>query len=285
VPLAYEPQTYWDKRARKYAKIEDGLKAVCCIGADDYNRYMDFLQKKAIFSTVKMPTRSRVLDVGCGVGRISFEFAARGIEVYGLDISKEMVEVAKAKSRDVEFLVMDSGRLGFRKNLFDLAIAVTVLQHVTKEETMRAAIQEMIRVVKPTGKVAIMEHIARKEKPPVFHMAFRTKKQWVRLFERERAVLVQERAVDLAPFKRWVMSLGKVYLRVKGEISDGKLASHLIGEDEVLGRRGPTTRKAYEILMKIALTISRPFDLYLSRIQTFNNFAAQILLVFQKCHD
>src|SRR4051794_12212840 len=45
------------------------------------------------------PARGAVLDAGCGTGQVSLPLAARGYEIRGIDISKEMVEIARAKLR------------------------------------------------------------------------------------------------------------------------------------------------------------------------------------------
>jgi SAM-dependent methyltransferase len=75
---------------------------------------------------------ARILDVGCGPGRHSLEFARRGYEVVGIDISEEFVRVAQASAREeqldrVTFSRMDARKLqddGALNDSFDLVVCL-----------------------------------------------------------------------------------------------------------------------------------------------------------------
>ncbi len=58
-----------------------------------------------------------VLDVACGTGGFTLEFARRGFRVVGVDLSVEMVRIARRKARerglDAEFIVGDMRRFSF----------------------------------------------------------------------------------------------------------------------------------------------------------------------------
>jgi len=72
----------------------------------------------------------RILDVGCGTGRVSFEFADRGYEVIGLDPSHKMLSEAAMKAGDhrgiVRLVQGDAQSLPFAKGVFDAALVVHV---------------------------------------------------------------------------------------------------------------------------------------------------------------
>lgn len=51
--------------------------------------------------------RSRVLDAGCGPGRVGAELAARGHRVVGVDADRELIEAARADHPDPQWLVAD----------------------------------------------------------------------------------------------------------------------------------------------------------------------------------
>lgn len=74
-----------------------------------------------------LPKDSKILDVGCGIGRHSIELAKRGYKVIGIDISKGMLEEAKRRARDagveVEFIKADATKFK-RKEEFDAAICL-----------------------------------------------------------------------------------------------------------------------------------------------------------------
>ena len=66
----------------------------------------------------------RVLDVGCGPGRHSYEFAKRGIECHGVDISQRFVEIATTSApHGATFERLDARDLQFRSE-FDAAISL-----------------------------------------------------------------------------------------------------------------------------------------------------------------
>lgn len=71
----------------------------------------------------------KILDLGCGAGRHSIEFAGRGVSVTGIDISPKMIEYAKGrtKSKLAQYIQCDISlveELGFSDNSFDGAICL-----------------------------------------------------------------------------------------------------------------------------------------------------------------
>jgi len=84
---------------------------------------------------------TRILDVGCGTGRLSVPLAAR-CSVVGLDRSREMLEGARGKGSPAAFVLGDAGRFPFRDRSFDVALAVMVL-HLLPD--FRAGVREIAR--------------------------------------------------------------------------------------------------------------------------------------------
>ncbi|EMF02102.1 methyltransferase domain-containing protein [Streptomyces mobaraensis NBRC 13819 = DSM 40847] len=96
----------------------------------------------------------RFLDVGAGTGDTVRELAAgTGAEAVACDLSRTMcAEMKHAGLRQV--VVADSRRLPFEDAVFDGAWADRVLQHVEEPER---ALDEMLRVVRPGGRVVICD--------------------------------------------------------------------------------------------------------------------------------
>jgi SAM-dependent methyltransferase len=94
----------------------------------------------------------RALDFGCGVGRLSRNLRAYFGEVFGVDISEEMVGMARQFTPSCTFLVNQTDNLGtFRDDFFDFIYSNIVLQHQPEKEVARCYIREFIRILKPAG--------------------------------------------------------------------------------------------------------------------------------------
>jgi ubiquinone/menaquinone biosynthesis C-methylase UbiE len=99
-----------------------------------------------------------VLDTGCGTGFLSLELAARGHHVTGIDFVPAMLELAKEKAAKagaaVRFEETDAENLPFAPASFDLVITRHVLWTLPHPE---AALDEWIRVLRPGGRVAVID--------------------------------------------------------------------------------------------------------------------------------
>jgi 2-polyprenyl-6-hydroxyphenyl methylase/3-demethylubiquinone-9 3-methyltransferase len=93
---------------------------------------------------------ARVLDVGCGGGFLSNQLAKAGLDVHGLDASRESLEVAERydETRSVRYLRGDALHLPYPDASFDVVCAMDFLEHV--EEPARV-IREAARVLRPNG--------------------------------------------------------------------------------------------------------------------------------------
>src|SRR6201996_5283065 len=152
---------YWEHRARRFARESRGLKAVCSFGMPwFYNMAIDWCQRRALAPWLRRTTGKSVLDIGCGVGRWSLRFAARGCCVTGLDLSPFMVESARenAAAQGVEctFVSGDVREHNFGTR-FDLIFCVTVIQHITDPAEAGRALANLARHLSPDGEMVLLE--------------------------------------------------------------------------------------------------------------------------------
>ena len=97
----------------------------------------------------------RVLDACCGTGDLAIAAQRRGAaEVVGLDFSEEMLERARRKAPELEWVRGDALALPFGDGSFD---AATVGFGVRNVDDLDAAIRELRRVLRPGGRLAILE--------------------------------------------------------------------------------------------------------------------------------
>jgi ubiquinone/menaquinone biosynthesis C-methylase UbiE len=104
---------------------------------------------------------AKVLEVGCGIGVGAVYLAReRSCQVTAVDRSPQMIAWAKQRAAEagvgyrIEHQVADVGRLPFDDSSFDVVLAESVLAFV---DDKAAAIAELVRVVKPGGRVGINE--------------------------------------------------------------------------------------------------------------------------------
>lgn len=204
---------YWNERAKRFGCAGKGRKAVCSYGMPWlYNAYIDVIQKKALFSVLKVKEGEEILELGCGVGRWSLELARRGALVTGADISEEMIRIAEENAvkegLSIPFIVSAVADLKvIDEGSFDKALAVTVLQHILSEEELRESVRVVGRALKHGGKFFLLEAAPGKEIKILDTDIFtaRTFEFYKELCEANGLILEDMRAVDLSPFKRWLL--------------------------------------------------------------------------------
>ena len=103
----------------------------------------------------------KVLDICCGTGSVILAFADQFSDIFaiGYDFSHGMLNKAKEKnvSDKVIFIMGDAARLSFADECFDIVCCSHALYEL-KGLVRKKALLEMKRVVKPNGRVLIMEH-------------------------------------------------------------------------------------------------------------------------------
>lgn len=94
----------------------------------------------------------RVLDIGCGPGWVSVQYALAGAEVNSVDLTPRAIELTKLhcdyKKVSVKAKVGSAEQLPFEDNSFDLVVASGVLHHTPDTQT---ALREACRVAVPGG--------------------------------------------------------------------------------------------------------------------------------------
>jgi ubiquinone/menaquinone biosynthesis C-methylase UbiE len=101
----------------------------------------------------------RVLDVGCGPGDLSIRISQQCHEVWGVDVTPEMIQIAEEKTAfepaNVYFQQADACDLPFEDHSFDTVMSVNALQTMTRPEM---ALAEMSRVLKTGGELLLITY-------------------------------------------------------------------------------------------------------------------------------
>src|SRR5688572_22686649 len=144
----------WDRRAkadaRYYIATEggdgDGEAAFAASGLRDVRAFFDGLEHLLTPAT-------RVLDVGCGLGRMDEHVAPHVGTLTGVDVSGAMVAQARERLRalpNVTFVEGDGWTLPFAEGAFDLVFSHIVFQHAPRE-VARSYFGEVFRVLRSGG--------------------------------------------------------------------------------------------------------------------------------------
>jgi len=143
----------------RIAGVYDRMNSVMTVGLDARWR------ARAVDLAGIDPARpgDRVLDVACGTGDLALEAHRRGAEVVGLDFSAEMLARARAKEPGMEWVQGNALALPFEDVSFT---AATVGFGARNFSDLAAGVGEMARVVRPGGRVVVLE-ITMPQRPPL----------------------------------------------------------------------------------------------------------------------
>ncbi len=133
--------------------------------------------KKKVKTLAAVSSKQYALDICCGTGDIAFELIQTGATVTGIDLSLPMLEIAQFRAQNstpangccihcdnrskqnkitpkVSFIKSDALNLPFKRNTFDV---ITIGYGLRNISDYSKAIAEMFRVLKPGGRIIILE--------------------------------------------------------------------------------------------------------------------------------
>jgi|tagenome__1003787_1003787.scaffolds.fasta_scaffold20861706_2 SAM-dependent methyltransferase len=136
--------------------VEDGKRG----GRWDVDEFLalgraDVARARDLLGDLGLDTRwNRVLDFGCGAGRLSQALAEHADQVVGLDVSPPMLDTARALDRSdgrcVFVLSQDPDLRALPEGSFDLVFTERVLQHLPRP-VLERYLAEFVRVLRPGG--------------------------------------------------------------------------------------------------------------------------------------
>jgi 2-polyprenyl-3-methyl-5-hydroxy-6-metoxy-1,4-benzoquinol methylase len=284
----YDAKEYWEWRAKKYGSSYKGWKAIYLISADrHYFERLDMLDKKAVMNFIDVHPDMTILDVGCGVGRWCREFAGRGANVTGIDISEEMIRITKSNMERDGFtghlMVKRVEEIDFRDNSFDLVLCVGVLEHITDPDKFRNACAAIVRVTRPGGQILVREWAPkiRREFTDHKHIVGRACHEYKETLEGEGAFLVKERGVQL--WTHLDQAYGTMALKLASLMQKrSKCTDKPADREELIETTHPKLTKLFHLGRRAIVTLSTPIELYLLPLRPFRGLSDSKILLFQK---
>jgi 2-polyprenyl-3-methyl-5-hydroxy-6-metoxy-1,4-benzoquinol methylase len=234
---------YWDQRARDFAGRGAGLRAVCSYGMPSfYNGYIHLTQQLALAKHLRVAAGTEVLDLGCGIGRWSRQLARRGAHVVGVDLAPSMIEEARRRSPrgalPIDYYVDDLRTLDLGR-IFDLVLAVTVLQHILDDGEFTRAAKNIARHLAPGGRAVLLEAAPSRPNATCDTHVFRarTAAQYLAVFRSAGLRPVHITGVDPAPFKQKVLPRYRTMPRLAARSAMFVATALSLPFDALLGRR------------------------------------------------
>jgi len=146
-------KTFWDDKA---STTQGALLAVDGSANEQVLQLTGAYSARQVATALDLRTSDRVLELGCGVGRIGHLLAPKVAHWEGADISANMLKVARqrlAEHRNVGFTELVRTSLAPLPDAsFDKAYCVAVFIHMDKED-FYLYLEELARVVKPGGQI------------------------------------------------------------------------------------------------------------------------------------
>lgn len=129
-------EAFWDKASQNYDKSEERFEYIHNRTRENTEAYLNL--------------KDVVLDYGCGTGTKSCEFAKQVKEIHAIDISSEMIEIAKKKAaisqiQNVNFEQTAIFDNKYKKESFDVILAFNMLHTVNNPDNVLQRIHELLK--------------------------------------------------------------------------------------------------------------------------------------------
>jgi len=204
---------------------------------------------------------ARVLDIGVGEGQSSVLLARAGADVTGIDVSGEALtraaELARRCGVQPEFICMPGEQLLFPDKTFDAIVCMSVYHHMDLERATR----EFSRVLRPTGRVIMIEPLA--TNPPAW------------LYRRLGKLFAREATSEETPLRIDDLQVLRQHFRRVEYQGMFLLSVGLIGLDRIFHN----SNRIMHCLTKSAFQWIYPLDLMLLKIPGLHRLAWKIAIV------
>jgi ubiquinone/menaquinone biosynthesis C-methylase UbiE len=261
---------FWDDIVRKFGSREDIINIP---GAPfTTNKYIDFLENRALSPYLCSFEGLTALDVGTGIGRWAVLLAEKAPRLIGIDISREMVKIAKKRVRgsNADFLVATACSIPLRSHSIDLSLSCTCIQHIVDEGEQQQALREITRVTK--NRILLLELMSKSGLTRLTHYPTLVvpKVKYLATLKASEVKNIADIGVDYLPVVKLVEDFRNTLLKkleVKVPSYGGSLKQRAL-------------RISYQTISLLALFLSLPFNKMVSNPSS--SLTRHVLLVVRK---
>ncbi|MBP7653763.1 methyltransferase domain-containing protein [Candidatus Dependentiae bacterium] len=137
--------------------------------------YLNNIEK--IISEITDYSNKKIIDSGCGTGRLSFILSRKASKIQGFDVIENMIETAEKKAsrlniKNCSFKIADHRNLPVESKSIDLVVSGWSICHLVKwnwknwKNELLKAIEEFKRTLKKNGAIIILETLGTGQKHP-----------------------------------------------------------------------------------------------------------------------
>jgi len=138
---------HWDERARKFGEYPK---------ATGWGGHLRWVEKRQIMKYA--PKKGLILDLGCGNGYVLGYLFGEGKFLVGLDLSAEMVKMAKERlGGSSEIIRGDAAQLPFKNECFEYIYSIRTLVNMISAGNQSRAMKELARVLKRGRRLVLIE--------------------------------------------------------------------------------------------------------------------------------
>ncbi len=117
--------------------------------------HLDVLIAEPIKLLMNDKKLKKVLDVGCGTGKLVEFLTKSGFEAFGCDPSTEAIKIAKTINKNRCIKRSSASKLPYKNKIFDIVASISVIEHLTQKET-KMFLKETKRVLKDNGYIFLV---------------------------------------------------------------------------------------------------------------------------------
>ncbi len=142
--MSKETQKEWNRRS-----LRPGLPSVMSLRWDEErSQAATSALQEELLAVMGNLEGKRLLEIGCGIGRLTPFFQQSGADIVAVDYSMGMLRRASGNIPTVPFINATAEALPLSSCAFDSSVAVTVLQHIVEPDEFKNAIAEIKRVTR-----------------------------------------------------------------------------------------------------------------------------------------
>lgn len=155
-----ESKMKWNELAQKNAAYyimtdkskSDSEESFTLSGEQDVRKF--FLEDEELSVLIGNEKKVKILEIGCGTGRLSEFIAPHAQTLYAVDISEEMISQAKQRLHaltNIVFLATDGKSFQLEDESIDAVFSYIVFQHMPSVEVVRENFEEISRILRSRG--------------------------------------------------------------------------------------------------------------------------------------